>query len=121
MIDKSRIKQHQKESRRLKMHIAISIALTIPIVILSLPHLIPTQLGNFIPMDIRYYRDYIMLALATPLQFWIGSRFYRGLWNGIKAKTLNIDTFIVIGTTAVYIYSAMVTIISRYLLVYSDT
>ncbi|MCD6038448.1 MAG: copper-translocating P-type ATPase [Nitrososphaeraceae archaeon] len=56
-----------------------------------------------------------MLALATPLQFWIGWRFYRGLWDGIKARASNMDTLIAIGTTAAYMYSATVTIIPDYL------
>jgi P-type Cu+ transporter len=55
-----------------------------------------------------------MLALATPLQFWIGWRFYRGLWDGIKARASNMDTLIAIGTTAAYLYSTMVTIIPGY-------
>lgn len=40
----------EKTLRKLKMHVAISIALTIPIVLLSLPHMIP-QLGHLLPMD----------------------------------------------------------------------
>ena len=107
--------QPEKELKKLKMYVAISIALTIPIVILSLPHMLPIQFGNLLPMDVMHYSNYIMLALATPLQFWIGWRFYRGLWDGIKARASNMDTLIAIGTTAAYMYSATVTIIPDYL------
>ena len=93
------------------MYVAISIALTIPIVILSLPHMFPAQFGALLPMNVMHYSNYVMLALATPLQFWIGWRFYRGLWDGIKARASNMDTLIAIGTTAAYLYSATVTII----------
>jgi Cu+-exporting ATPase len=55
-----------------------------------------------------------MLALATPLQFWIGWRFYRGLWDGINARASNMDTLIAIGTTAAYLYSAIVTLAPGY-------
>jgi P-type Cu+ transporter len=109
--------QPEKELRKLKLYVAVSIALTIPIVILSLPHMFPTQFGsgsNLFPMDVMHYGNYIMLALATPLQFWIGWRFYRGLWDGIKAKASNMDTLIAIGTTAAYLYSAIVTIAPGY-------
>jgi Cu+-exporting ATPase len=106
--------QPEKELKKLKLYVAISIALTIPIVILSLPHMMPMQFGNFFPMDIMHNSSYIMLALATPLQFWIGWRFYRGLWDGIKARASNMDTLIAIGTTAAYLYSATVTIIPGY-------
>ncbi len=103
----------EKALKKLKMHVAISIALTIPIVLLSLPHMIP-QLGHLLPMDMMEYTNFILLALATPIQFWIGWRFYRGFWDGIKAKASNMDTLIAIGTTAAFVYSAIVTIIPGY-------
>jgi Cu+-exporting ATPase len=106
--------QPEKELRKLKIYVVISIALTIPIVILSLPHMFPAQFGHIFPMEIMNYTNYVMLALATPLQFWIGWRFYRGLWDGIKAKASNMDTLIAIGTTAAYLYSAVVTIVPGY-------
>jgi len=106
----------EKALKKLKMHVAISIALTIPIIILSIPHMIP-ELGHFFPMEIMMrmeYTNYILLALATPIQFWIGWRFYRGFWDGLKAKASNMDTLIAIGTTAAYLYSAIVTIVPGY-------
>jgi P-type Cu+ transporter len=105
----------EKALKKLKMHVAISIALTIPIIILSIPHMIP-ELGHFFPMEMMMmeYTSYILLALATPIQFWIGWRFYRGFWDGIKAKASNMDTLIAIGTTAAYLYSAIVTIVPGY-------
>jgi P-type Cu+ transporter len=106
--------QPEKELRKLKMNVAISIALTIPLVIFSLPHMFPAQFGALFSMDIMHYSNYIMLALATPLQFWIGWRFYRGLWDGIKAKASNMDTLIAIGTTAAYLYSTIVTVAPGY-------
>src|SRR5918911_2356221 len=106
--------QPEKEFRKLKIHVAISIALTIPIVIFSLPHMLPIQFGALFPMGIMHYSNYIMLALATPLQFWIGWRFYRGLWDGINARASNMDTLIAIGTTAAYLYSSTVTLIPSY-------
>jgi P-type Cu+ transporter len=106
--------QPEKELRKLKIYVALSIALTIPLVILSLPHMLPAQFGTFFPMNFMHYSNYVMLALATPLQFWIGWRFYKGLWDGIKARASNMDTLIAIGTTAAYLYSATVTIIPGY-------
>ena len=103
----------EKALKKLKMHLAISVVLTVPIVLLSLPHMIP-QLGHLYPMEMMEYTNYILLALATPIQFWIGWRFYRGFWDGIKAKASNMDTLIAIGTTAAYVYSTIVTIIPGY-------
>ena len=103
-------REPEKELKKLKIHVAISIALTIPIIILSLPHMLPGQFGQLLPMNLMHNTSYIMFILATPLQFWVGWRFYKGLWDGIKAKASNMDTLIAIGTTAAYLYSAAVTL-----------
>src|SRR5688572_5421759 len=100
----------EKELRKLKIHMAISIGLTIPILFLSMPHMLPTQFGQILPMDLMHNSSYIMFVLATPLQFWIGWRFYKGFWDGVKARASNMDTLIAIGTSAAYLYSAAVTI-----------
>src|ERR671915_490103 len=59
--------QPEKELKKLKMYVAISVALTIPIVIFSLPHMFPAQFGPLFSMDIMPYGNYILQALATPL------------------------------------------------------
>jgi P-type Cu+ transporter len=107
--------QPEKELKKLKNYVTISIGLTIPIVILSLPHMFPSHFEALIPMNVMQYTNFIMLALATPLQFWIGWRFYRGLWDGIRARASNMDTLIAVGTTTAYVYSAIVTIVPSYL------
>lgn len=102
----------ERELKKLKRHVAISIALAVPIVILTLPHMIPSLDGMLsLPMEAS---NYVMLALATPIQFWIGWRFYKGMWDGIRARTSNMDTLIALGTSAAYLYSAAVTIAPGY-------
>jgi len=103
-------REPEKELKKLNIQVASSVALTIPIILLSLPHMLPAQFGHFLPMDLMRNSSYIMLVLATPLQFWIGWRLYKGFWDGIKAKASNMDTLIAIGTSAAYLYSATVTI-----------
>jgi P-type Cu+ transporter len=104
-------REPEKELKKLKIHVAISVALTIPIIFLSLPHMLPIQFGHFLSMDLLYNSSYIMLVLATPLQFWVGWRFYKGFWDGVRARASNMDTLIAIGTSAAYLYSATVTIL----------
>jgi Cu+-exporting ATPase len=41
-------------------------------------------------------------ALATPVQFWLGARFYRAGWKAIKARTGNMDLLVALGTSAGY-------------------
>lgn len=54
--------------------------------------------------------NYILLALATPVQFYAGYRYYRGTYWAIRNKRANMDTLVVLGTTAAYVYSLIVTL-----------
>jgi len=51
------------------------------------------------------YAHYVMWALATPVQFISGWRFYVGAFAALKRKTANMDTLVVLGTTAAYAFS----------------
>ncbi|MFL6524970.1 MAG: heavy metal translocating P-type ATPase [Nitrososphaera sp.] len=104
----------EREFKKLKKQVVVSIALTIPIVILTLPHMFSSlQLEGFIPLPMET-SNYVMLTLATPIQFWIGWRFYKGMWDGIRSRASNMDTLIALGTSAAYLYSAAVTIAPGY-------
>ncbi|MEZ5845414.1 MAG: heavy metal translocating P-type ATPase [Geminicoccaceae bacterium] len=43
--------------------------------------------------------------LATPVQFWIGRRFYKGAVKAIVSRTGTMDLLVAIGTSAAYLYS----------------
>ncbi|MET0962415.1 MAG: cation transporter, partial [Noviherbaspirillum sp.] len=49
---------------------------------------------------------WLQLALATPVQFWLGARFYRAGWKALRAGTGNMDLLVAIGTSAAYGLSA---------------
>lgn len=42
------------------------------------------------------------LALATPVQFWLGGRFYVAGWKALKARAGNMDLLVALGTSAAY-------------------
>lgn len=48
---------------------------------------------------------WIQFALATPVQFWLGARFYRAAWKALKARSGNMDLLVAIGTSAGYALS----------------
>lgn len=96
----SEFTQPEEELKKLKKQVAMSTLLTIPIVLLTFFEIFSFEVSH-----------YIMLALATPVQFWIGYRFYRGLWEGIKARASNMDSLIAVGTSVAYLYSAVVSVL----------
>ena len=48
---------------------------------------------------------WLELALATPLQFVLGMRFYRGAFNSLRGGSANMDVLVALGTSAAYAYS----------------
>ncbi|MGB5080369.1 MAG: copper ion binding protein, partial [Burkholderiales bacterium] len=45
---------------------------------------------------------WLQLALATPVQFWLGGRFYRAGWKALRAFSGNMDLLVALGTSAAY-------------------
>ncbi len=54
---------------------------------------------------------WLQFALATPVQFWAGARFYRGAWNAVRGGAANMDVLVALGTTAAYAFSIAVWLI----------
>ncbi|MBI5786566.1 MAG: cadmium-translocating P-type ATPase [Rhodocyclales bacterium] len=52
---------------------------------------------------------WLQFALATPVQFWIGWRFYVGGFNAIRGGSGNMDVLVALGTTMAWAYSTVVT------------
>ena len=96
---------HERGYRELKRDFVVATALTVPILIGSLPHM----LGLSIPLSMLVL-NWTLLALATPVQFWAGSRFYRGAWGALKHGQANMSTLVALGTSAAYLYSAAATV-----------
>ncbi len=88
----------EKEINTLKYLFIFSLILTMPLVILAFP--------EFFFIDFPY-RTVVLFLLSTPVQFIAGYRFYKSAWTALKVKSANMDTLIVIGTSAAYIYSVL--------------
>lgn len=82
--------------------------------ILSLP-LLWTMVAHFRFTSFIYVPDFLMnpwvqFALATPVQFIIGSQFYVGAYKSLKNKSANMDVLVAMGTSAAYFYSLYLSI-----------
>ena len=59
--------------------------------------------AHFIPeLEHADWRVYVLFLLATPVQLWAAAPFYRAAWNAARHGTSNMNTLIVVGTTAAY-------------------
>jgi len=82
----------QRESRAVRNRFILAITLGALILVLGFG---PSFIG----------KPYLLWALATPVQFWAGWRFYRGAWGALKHRTADMNTLIAVGTSAAYMYS----------------
>ncbi len=68
-----------------------------------------TALGLSAPLTLPMFgidvHPVIQWALATPVQFIFGERFYVAAWKALRARTGNMDLLVVLGTSAAYFYS----------------
>ena len=55
---------------------------------------------------------WVQFVLATPVQFWLGARFYRAGWHALKAGTGNMDLLVALGTTAAWALSVWLWLLS---------
>ena len=55
---------------------------------------------------------WLQFVLATPVQLWIGRRFYAGAWHALRGGAASMDVLIALGTTMAYGFSVAVTVFS---------
>ena len=73
--------------------IAVAAALSLP---LALP-MVGLLFGQMWMLD-----GWLQLLLATPVQFWLGARFYQAGWKALRAGAGNMDLLVAVGTSAAY-------------------
>ncbi|MDO9385145.1 MAG: heavy metal translocating P-type ATPase [Thiobacillus sp.] len=73
--------------------VALAIALSLPLVV--------PMFGSL--FDAHWMLPgWLQMALATPVQFWLGARFYRAGWKALRAGSGNMDLLVAVGTSAAY-------------------
>ncbi len=95
---KEEVGERNKETERLRREFIFSALLGSPLI-----------LGMFLSIlgiDLPILHDWrFQLAVATPVQFIIGFRFYRNAFYALRAKAPNMDVLVALGTTTAYFYS----------------
>lgn len=97
-------KEKEKTLKALRRKVLVSLFLGGLIVWGSFPVLMqfsPNVFKNFL----------VQMILATIVQFWAGSDFYKATIPALRHRTANMDTLVAIGTTAAYAYSVVVALV----------
>ena len=72
------------------VHLVLAMALATPLLL---------------PMFGMPVSPWIQFALATPVQFWLGARFYIAGWKAVRAGAGNMDLLVALGTSSAYFFS----------------
>jgi P-type Cu+ transporter len=96
----------QAEIDQQKHFLIVGLLFTIPLFLLAMSH----DLG-FLPMAVVHspWLPWVMFALATPVQFYVGRQYYVGAYKALRNGSANMDVLVAMGTSAAYFYSLPIT------------
>jgi len=104
MDEKVNLHEHHREEEisKIRLKFTLSLILCLPMLYFMLLDFFKWLPGaNVLPP----YFGLASLILATPIQFIIGSGFYKGTWSSLRMRMFNMDSLIAIGTSVAYFYS----------------
>jgi len=95
----------KKEVRKQKRLLITGLIFTIPLFLISMGRdfgVIPQIIGG------QVWFNWVMLALATPVQFYVGAQYYVGAYKAFRNGSANMDVLIAMGSSVAYFYSLFV-------------
>jgi Cu+-exporting ATPase len=99
--------RRKAEIRRQLLRFVIAAVLSLPLLWSMVGHFSWT---SFIWVPDLLMNPWMQLALATPVQLWIGWPFYVGAYKALRGGGANMDVLVALGTTAAYAYSVYLTL-----------
>jgi Cu+-exporting ATPase len=105
-VDDAEQRERQQELRDLSRRLWVATALSVPVVLLGNLGMLPA-VESRIPLELQ---NAIMLALATPVQWWAGAPFVRGAWRSLMRRAPDMDLLVGLGTLSAYGYSLAATL-----------
>ncbi len=96
--DESELKRIQIE-KKLKNQLILSSVLSFPLIMAMFAGLFKIEGLMFL------HNPFLQLILATPVQFYIGYRFYKSAYKTIKSGSPGMDVLVALGTSSAYLFS----------------
>jgi P-type Cu+ transporter len=100
--DRERAERSTRD-RLLRRKLIVGAALSMPVLLGSMHELFP-----WAPAALR--DPWLLLALTTPVQFWVGWEFHVAFLKELRHRTTSMNTLVSIGTNAAYFFSLAVTL-----------
>jgi P-type Cu+ transporter len=89
-----------------KKRLVVGLVFTIPLFILSMGR----DFGLWGEWANAAWVNWLFLAMATPVQFYVGWDYYVGAYKSLRGGSANMDVLVALGTTVAYVYSIAVMI-----------
>lgn len=97
--DDEESREKSRQLNKLKMQTVIAGVLSAPLFLAMFAGILKLE-----PLMILH-NPLLQMILATPVQFWIGYRFYKGAWKSLRAGSPGMDVLVALGTSAAYFFS----------------
>ncbi|GGL00772.1 heavy metal translocating P-type ATPase [Deinococcus radiotolerans] len=99
------------EVRSLRRAVTFSAAFAVPLLLLAMAPMLIMPLHMWLMSTLgERSLNVLMLLLAAPVQFGPGRRFYRLGWAALRHRSPDMNSLVMIGTTAAFGYSLLVTL-----------
>jgi P-type Cu+ transporter len=108
--DEPETRMQQRQERDLQLRVFIGGTLSFLLVLGTLSHF-NLKLPSFLS---SLENPWVQLALAAPVQFWVGREFHRSAWRAFRHRTADMNTLISLGTNIAFFYSLWITINPNY-------
>ncbi|GBG97377.1 heavy metal translocating P-type ATPase [Lactococcus termiticola] len=96
------VAQELRRVKRLRLSLVAGIILSLPLLIAMFAQLF--GFGHLAWVHFLH-QPLLQLILATPVQFVIGARFYKGAYHALRNKSANMDVLVALGTSVAYFSS----------------
>lgn len=99
-------KAREAEIASQRRFLILGLIFTIPLFLIAMSRdlgLLPAQINEA-------WINWLMLFLATPVQFYVGWQYYAGAYKALRNGSANMDVLIAMGTSAAYFYSLPITL-----------
>jgi P-type Cu+ transporter len=106
-LEDAESKARQQEIAQQRRLLIVGLIFTVPLFILSMGrdmNLLPAAITS-LP-----WLDYVLWALATPVQFYVGWQYYVNGFKSIRNGSANMDVLVALGSSAAYFYSIPITL-----------
>ncbi|MFC0414150.1 heavy metal translocating P-type ATPase [Cytobacillus solani] len=100
--EKGTVDHRLKEIEKQQGKFIFSLILSLPLLWAMAGHF---SFTSFIYVPEAFMNPWVQMALATPVQFYIGKQFYVGAYKALRNKSANMDVLVALGTSAAYFYS----------------